>query len=118
MSDFSMDISAWIDARDADAKKFGLALAGNVIEYIRERTPVETGRLRSSIGMLKPAYQQVLRKHWGLGCDPLTLTEIGKPMKLSRERIRQIELEAIGILRKIYAKTLLREHPVEDLTRE
>lgn len=101
-------------------------LRDSVVEPPRLISPVEEEvmkkeeilQLEGFIGMLKPAYQRVLRKHWGLGCDPLTFAEIGKPMRLSRERIRQIELEAIGILRKIYAKTLLREHPVEDLTQE
>jgi RNA polymerase sigma factor (sigma-70 family) len=41
----------------------------------------------------------VVRKRFGLHHDPMTLQEIGDEYALSRERIRQIELKAIGKLR-------------------
>jgi len=69
----------------------------------------EIQQLQGFIDRLKPLHQDVLKKHWGLGCEPMTLSQIGKPLRLSRERIRQIETEAIGILQKLYGKAILKE---------
>ena len=45
--------------------------------------------------------REVLRRRYGLdGQRPQTLQECGAAMRLSRERIRQLEEEAIGILRE------------------
>jgi len=54
---------------------------------------------------LKPRERQVIELRYGLGPDgPLTLGEIGKRMRLSRERVRQIEENAKRRLR-IFAKS-------------
>jgi len=52
--------------------------------------------LYSCIGDLDPKEQKVLRLRFGLDeSDPKTLKEIGEMMGLSRERIRQIEAQAL-----------------------
>ncbi|HIA02155.1 MAG TPA: sigma-70 family RNA polymerase sigma factor, partial [Myxococcales bacterium] len=57
--------------------------------------------LKSSLSMLKPKEEKVLRLRYGLGNDIThTLEEIGKSFPLTRERIRQIEAAALKKLRK------------------
>jgi RNA polymerase nonessential primary-like sigma factor len=53
--------------------------------------------------MLDLTHQQkeVIRLRYGLGDGkPLTLSKIGTILKISRERVRQIEREALAKLRK------------------
>ncbi|WP_441287293.1 RNA polymerase sigma factor RpoD/SigA [Sorangium sp. KYC3313] len=68
---------------------------------------VAEGRMRAQamrlLGELTPREQDVLRRRFGLdGAPELTLAEIGASMSLSRERIRQIEADA---LRKLKARS-------------
>jgi RNA polymerase primary sigma factor len=66
------------------------------------------GRVRSLVGALSPREQDVLRLRFGLdGASELTLQEIGDRYGLSRERVRQIEQEAL--------KKLLTSSAREDL---
>jgi RNA polymerase primary sigma factor len=52
-------------------------------------------------GELKPIEADVLRKRFGLdGVQEQTLKEIGDSYKLSRERIRQIQEQALGKIRR------------------
>ncbi|MFT4974925.1 MAG: RNA polymerase primary sigma factor [Myxococcota bacterium] len=45
--------------------------------------------------------QHILTRHYGLdGADPQTMTDIGRGLSLSRERIRQLEIRALKKLRK------------------
>jgi RNA polymerase primary sigma factor len=56
--------------------------------------------VRGVLRQLKEKEQKVLRLRFGLDCDTsLTLKEIGDEMGVSRERIRQIESEALTKLR-------------------
>lgn len=49
---------------------------------------------------LKPVERDVIRRHFGLnGIKPHTLKEIGERHNLTKERIRQIEIAALGKLR-------------------
>jgi len=58
-------------------------------------------QVEQSLGRLSPTESKVLRLRFGLEDDnPLTLKEIGDRMNLSRERIRQIEAQALNKLRK------------------
>jgi RNA polymerase primary sigma factor len=43
----------------------------------------------------------VLRMRFGLNGEPKTLKEIGECLDLTRERVRQIELEALKKLREL-----------------
>ena len=59
-------------------------------------------RLRSLISQLAERHQQILYLRFGLGGDePLTLAEIGRQLNVSRERVRQLELKALSILRSM-----------------
>jgi len=58
-------------------------------------------QIERSLGKLSPMEERVLRLRFGLDDDnPLTLKQIGDKMSLSRERIRQIEAQALNKLRK------------------
>ena len=59
------------------------------------------GLLRNALTELDPKEEKVLRLRFGLdGTDPKTLKEIGEMMNLSRERIRQIEAQALEKLNR------------------
>jgi len=57
--------------------------------------------LKDMIAQLKPQQQEVLRLRYGLfDGEPLTLAEIGNRLNLSRERVRQVENQALQKLRQ------------------
>jgi len=59
------------------------------------------GHLGRSLDELDPKEEKVIRLRFGLdGADPKTLKQIGELMNLSRERIRQIEAQALDKLRR------------------
>ena len=59
------------------------------------------GLLRNALDELDEKEERVLRLRFGLdGADPKTLKEIGEMMNLSRERIRQIEAQALDKLNR------------------
>ena len=57
--------------------------------------------------------RQVLSRRFGLrGYDKATLEDVGKEINLTRERVRQIQVEALRALRKLLEGMGLRQ---EDL---
>jgi RNA polymerase primary sigma factor len=53
--------------------------------------------LESAVESLEPKERQVIRLRYGLGCDARpTLESVGDAVKLSRERVRQIEKSALA----------------------
>ena len=65
--------------------------------------------LESLMGDLTPQQKEVLALRFGLGDGkPLTLAKIGTRLNISRERVRQIEREALSKLRK--HKATMREY--------
>jgi RNA polymerase primary sigma factor len=67
---------------------------------------VDLTRLRVAMRGLKPIEAAVLSKRFGMGDrDERTLADIGEEHGLSRERIRQIEQQALARLRKAMAET-------------
>jgi RNA polymerase primary sigma factor len=62
----------------------------------------ELREVLSLLGELDEREATVLRLRFGLsGSEPKTLKEIGECLNLTRERVRQIELEALGKLREM-----------------
>jgi RNA polymerase sigma factor (sigma-70 family) len=62
----------------------------------------EDGRLVAAVAQMSPILAQIVRRRFGLdGAESETLFQIGKALNLSRERIRQLEKKALGILRKV-----------------
>jgi RNA polymerase sigma factor (sigma-70 family) len=57
--------------------------------------------LRNALTELDAKEETVIRQRFGLdGAEPKTLKEIGEMMNLSRERIRQIEAQALDKLNR------------------
>jgi RNA polymerase primary sigma factor len=48
---------------------------------------------------------EILRTHYGIGRDPMTLIEIGRNLNLTKERVRQIENQAIRKLKRLLQST-------------
>jgi RNA polymerase primary sigma factor len=67
-------------------------------EMIRDRD--ELRQLGELLGQIDEREAKILKLRYGLdGEDPMTLKEIGERIGLTRERVRQIEHEALGKLR-------------------
>ena len=79
-----------------------------------QRSPVDTigdqqvyNRVQGMLSQLRPIEADVLRKRFGIADgQERTLSEIGNDYELSRERIRQIQEQALGKIRK----ALIREN--------
>jgi RNA polymerase primary sigma factor len=89
----------------------------NLLEYLQdpnaeENSPVEnlaseavTEEMRRVLSDLKPIEADILRKRFGLDDDQeLTLKEIGQEYNLSRERIRQLQEQALWKMRRALAR--------------
>jgi RNA polymerase primary sigma factor len=91
---------------------------GDVIEDVRERGPMELTdqlllreEIRKVLGQLTLRERQVIELRFGLVDDhDHTLEEVGKKLKVTRERVRQIEERAIRKLRHPQASRILREY--------
>lgn len=54
---------------------------------------------------LNPKQKEVLARRFGLlGYEPSTLEEVGREINLTRERVRQIQVEGLRRLREILMK--------------
>ena len=56
--------------------------------------------LQERLSHLDPRAEYVLRRRWGVGFPEATLREIGEELKVSRERVRQIEASALDELHR------------------
>jgi DNA-directed RNA polymerase sigma subunit (sigma70/sigma32) len=67
--------------------------------------------LEKLLGTLDEREADVVRRRYGLETDqPSTLDELAGTYRLSRERVRQIELAALGKLRDAQASQALRDY--------
>jgi DNA-directed RNA polymerase sigma subunit (sigma70/sigma32) len=63
------------------------------------------------LGTLDEREADVVRRRFGLATDrPCTLDELAESYRLSRERVRQIEVAAIDKLRDAQANQVLRDY--------
>ncbi len=93
----------------------GDTLLGDFLEDSKTKDPAETCLLESLKDNLKKAFsllnereKEILRMRYGLdGQKEYTLEEIGRHFRLTRERIRQIELRALRKIRESELGTLL-----------
>lgn len=65
-------------------------------ERVRDNLAAAIDRLAAE----KPTAAEVIRRRFGVGCEPETLEAIGKRLGVTRERVRQIEVKAIEWLRE------------------
>ena len=57
------------------------------------------------LGKLKKREREILKMRYGLeNEEAMTLREVGEKLQVTRERIRQLEIEAISHLQKFYDK--------------
>jgi RNA polymerase primary sigma factor len=76
---------------------------------------IEQDLVHQLLSKLSAREQQVLRMRYGLeGGNEKTLREIGEKLDVTRERIRQLEIEAIHRLRRFYDEMGEFRHPIED----
>jgi RNA polymerase sigma factor (sigma-70 family) len=79
-----------------------------------ERDPAGDIDLDEAVGKwmvsLRPRERQVLSYRYGLGGSPrLSLSQVGKVLAVSKERVRQIENAALKMLRT----NALRDNPIQ-----
>ncbi len=61
-----------------------------------------------ALQVLTPREREIIRSFFGIGCQEMTLEEIGERLDLTRERVRQIKEKAIRKLKKPNASKLLK----------
>ena len=72
---------------------------GAEAEYGRVTDRMEFAALRDMTAGLEPRERTVVQAHYGLGRQSETLRQIGDRLDLSVERVRQIEVKALGKIR-------------------
>ncbi|HET6279237.1 MAG TPA: RNA polymerase sigma factor RpoD/SigA [Candidatus Polarisedimenticolia bacterium] len=78
--------------------------ATSLLETISNSELLE--RLHEALAGLDPRQRTILSMHYGLNDgDRSTLQQIGEKLKVTRERVRQVEAEAISVLRTRLAGT-------------
>ncbi len=76
---------------------------------------IEQNLVNQLLSKLSTREQQVLSMRYGLeGGNEKTLREIGEKLNVTRERIRQLEIEAIHRLRRFYDEMGEFRHPMQD----
>ncbi|MBI2880138.1 MAG: RNA polymerase sigma factor RpoD/SigA [Candidatus Tectomicrobia bacterium] len=68
-----------------------------------------SNQLLAALGTLPKREGEILRMRYGFAGEPMTLQEIGEQMNLSRERIRQLEKQALRRLRGHGRMAMLRD---------
>ena len=77
--------------------------AASPFEMLRDKTMRDD--IRDLLEELEPREAEILTARFGLdGNKPLTLEEVGKSMKVTRERIRQLQNIALSKLRRLMEK--------------
>jgi RNA polymerase sigma factor (sigma-70 family) len=75
-----------------------------------QETPAEhdeTSRvIHDAISHLSEREATVIRRRFGLGCEPETLEDVGRTLGLTRERVRQLQNEALEQLRSLTKGTV------------
>jgi len=91
----------------------------DVLEDQRTRRPeeelfgtMELTRLRQLLDMLEPRESKIVKLRYGIGtAEPMTLKAIGKKFGLTRERVRQMEQQALQKLYRIMSREFGEERP-------
>jgi RNA polymerase primary sigma factor len=114
-----INISREMISLDVPVSKDKSSLLMDFIEDNQYKTPdivaehkiMETD-INNVLSTLEKNEEDVIRRHYGLGCKPMSLKEIGRFYKLSKERIRQIEERALSRLRNPSRTRKLQEYVV------
>ncbi|MCK5942096.1 MAG: sigma-70 family RNA polymerase sigma factor, partial [Planctomycetes bacterium] len=97
----------------------GGATFAEVIEDTRSRSPeeqileaMEIGRMHELLDKLETREARILRLRFGLGNhEPMTLKAIGKRFGLTRERVRQMEQQALDKLGEVMSREFGEDRP-------
>lgn len=92
---------------DSDSATFGDIVSDEsaVSPYEDLRDSSRNSDLHAMVNALDPREAEILKDRFGLDDrDPLTLEEVGRKFKVTRERIRQIEYLAINKMRRAMTK--------------
>ena len=66
--------------------------------------------IERALQILTPREREIIKSFFGIGCQEMTLEEIGERLDLTRERVRQIKEKAIRKLKKPSASKLLKTY--------
>ena len=66
--------------------------------------------IERSLQILTTREREIIKSFFGIGCQEMTLEEIGERLDLTRERVRQIKEKAIRKLKKPSASKLLKTY--------
>lgn len=66
--------------------------------------------IERSLQILTTREREIIKSFFGIGCQEMTLEEIGERLDLTRERVRQIKEKAIRKLKKSSASKLLKTY--------
>ena len=66
--------------------------------------------IERALQILTPREREIVKCFFGIGCQEMTLEEIGENLDLTRERVRQIKEKAIRKLKKPSASKLLKTY--------
>ena len=66
--------------------------------------------IERALQVLTPREREIIKSFFGIGCQEMTLEEIGERLDLTRERVRQIKEKAIRKLKKPAASNLLKSY--------
>lgn len=67
-----------------------------------------------ALNKLKPQEAIIIKRRFGIGCEKVSLLEIGETFGVSRERIRQIEAEALRKLRHPLIAPILKKYLIKE----
>ena len=98
---------------------------GEVVPDEKSVNPLETLQSKSVVGdinvvlsKLEPREADIIRLRFGLeGRDPLTLEQVGEKIGVTRERVRQLQEQALRRLRKNMAK-MEKQRTAEEIAEE
>ena len=75
---------------------------------------MELSRMRQLLDMLEPREARIVKLRYGIGTgEPMTLKAIGKKFGLTRERVRQMEQQALQKLYRTMSREFGEERPKE-----
>jgi RNA polymerase primary sigma factor len=95
---------------EAGETSFGEFFASEEPETVEEvQIALGNEALRDALERLPETHREVIRLRYGLDGDPLSLADIGARLHLTRERIRQIEGDALSRLALMREVEALRE---------
>ena len=97
-----ISLDAGVQGNDSDDSVFGDYVEDNRYEGPEERSLKKAMKreVADVLGTLKPKEASVLKMRYGLdGKKPMSLKEVGDACSLTKERIRQIEKNAIERVR-------------------